>query len=82
MILREFCVRTFRSPEDARAIVHSSALDQLNVLLAAPISQVQNETCWLVGNLSVQESTAVGVLALKPCSRLVALLRRVFFFSC
>ncbi|KAJ7086516.1 hypothetical protein C8R44DRAFT_821013, partial [Mycena epipterygia] len=74
MILWEFWARASRSQEDAHAIVNSSALDQVTVLLESPSSRIREEACWLVGNLSAQESTAVAVLALKPCLRLVALL--------
>ncbi|KAJ7494179.1 hypothetical protein FB451DRAFT_451823 [Mycena latifolia] len=61
----------------AEAAVEARLLDSVNVarLLESRRFTVQQDTCHVLGELAKHPSTASAVLDLKPCGRLVALLR-------
>ncbi|KAJ7430497.1 armadillo-type protein [Mycena galericulata] len=61
--------------DGAQATVDAMGADHIPGLLESASSEVLQHTCRLVGNLASYESTALAVLALKPCPRLVKLLR-------
>ncbi|KAJ7223349.1 armadillo-type protein [Mycena pura] len=51
------------------------ALDHAMRRLRAVNQSILKSTCAMLGNLAIPESTSAAVLAMKPCSRLVSLLR-------
>ncbi|KAF8181122.1 armadillo-type protein [Mycena galopus ATCC 62051] len=67
--------RRVESVDEADRVVNSVVFDQLMDLMKADNANVRRSTCWVVGGLAMHESTAVAVLGLHPCQRLVALLR-------
>ncbi|KAJ7826829.1 armadillo-type protein [Mycena leptocephala] len=63
-----------RWPNGAQAALEAKTLDHVAELLESPQSGVRKWMCWTVGSFARHESTAVAVLALKPCPQLVGLL--------
>lgn len=63
--------------DGAQAAVAASVVDHILELLKSTSSRVRGSTCWTVGRLALQGSTAVAVLTVDPCVQLVSLLRRV-----
>jgi hypothetical protein len=61
--------------DDVQAIFEAKTLDHILGLLNSLSPDVRKWTCRLVGRLAGHESTAPAVLQLKPCERLVSLLR-------
>ncbi|KAJ7731499.1 hypothetical protein B0H16DRAFT_1469059 [Mycena metata] len=64
-------------PDGAQAALDAGTLDHVTQFLGSPHANVRKWTCNTVGNLSAQRSTIVAVLAIKPCPKLVDLLRKV-----
>ncbi|KAJ7844164.1 armadillo-type protein [Mycena leptocephala] len=62
-------------PNGAQAALEAKTLDHVAELLESPQSRVRQQTCWMVGRFAKHESTAMAILGLKPCPRLVSLLR-------
>ncbi len=62
-------------PDGGQAALEVETLDHVAELLQSAQSGVQQQTCWMVVNLTRHESTAVAVLGLKPCPQLVSLLQ-------
>ena len=67
-------------PNGAQAILAATTLVHITKFLESPDAKVREWTCDTVGKLSRHQSTAVAVLAVKPCPKLVDLLRRVSTF--
>ncbi|KAF8196693.1 armadillo-type protein [Mycena galopus ATCC 62051] len=61
--------------DGAKAIVDAKALDHILTLLESPIRDVVRQACELIGTLACHNSTALVILELKPCARLVSLLQ-------
>ncbi|KAJ7450961.1 armadillo-type protein [Mycena galericulata] len=60
---------------DARAVINAGALDFVTKLLKSPRAVVRISMCSLLANLGSYESTAVAVVCVGACIKLVALLR-------
>jgi hypothetical protein len=73
-ILMELAARA-ESEDDAHAVVDSLVFHQIAELLESPCAEIRRSTCWMLGKLASHESTEAPVLHLKPCSKLVFLLR-------
>ncbi|KAJ6531051.1 armadillo-type protein [Mycena capillaripes] len=67
--------RIAASLDGAQAIVNAKMLEHFLELLDSPSPNVRGSICLLIGKLAGHESTAPAVLDLKPCLRLVTLLR-------
>ncbi|KAJ6501411.1 armadillo-type protein [Mycena vulgaris] len=73
-ILMELAARV-ESKDDAHAVVDSWVFHQIAELLESPCAEIRRSTCWMLGKLASHESTEAPVLHLKPCLKLVSLLR-------
>ncbi|KAJ7161918.1 armadillo-type protein [Mycena crocata] len=56
-------------------VVKAGAQELAPELLDSASSEIRKETCFMLGNLAMHDSTAGAVLAVKPCMRLVTFLR-------
>jgi hypothetical protein len=63
------------SEVNARAVVNSPVFNYIAQMLGSPDAGARVSSCRLLGNLAYHECTAPAVLELKPCERLVSLLR-------
>ncbi|KAJ7761739.1 armadillo-type protein, partial [Mycena metata] len=61
--------------DGARAVVKAGALETVKQLLKSAEVGVRKRTCWLLARLAGHSSTRGAVVAVRPCARLVALLR-------
>ncbi|KAF7370873.1 hypothetical protein MSAN_00721100 [Mycena sanguinolenta] len=59
----------------AKAMVDANALDYVMALLESPNTYSRKWTCLMVGRLVSHQSTMPAILELKPCMRLLSLLR-------
>ncbi|KAJ6537686.1 hypothetical protein B0H19DRAFT_1078823 [Mycena capillaripes] len=73
--------RIARWLDGAQAIVDAKALDKVTLLLNSPGQNVRKWVCLLVGTLACHEPITHAIFKLKPCVRLVALLRGKVGFS-
>ncbi|KAJ7051427.1 armadillo-type protein [Mycena amicta] len=64
-----------RHEEGAQAALAAKLLEHVMELLESPRFRIRQWTCWTVGRLAMRESTAVAVMDLNTCPRLVGLLR-------
>jgi hypothetical protein len=61
-------------PDGAQAILDATPLEHVTQLLESPDAEVRKWTCNTVGSLCIHQSTAIAVLAIQPCPKLVDLL--------
>ena len=74
VILSELTNRT-ASDVDACAMVNSPVFPCFAQMLWSPNAEAQSASCLLLGNLmSHSECTALAILELEPCERLVSLM--------
>ncbi|KAJ7270393.1 armadillo-type protein [Mycena rebaudengoi] len=62
-------------PSGATTVVEAGLLDLVDEILESQVSLICTWTCAMLQNLAKNESTAIAVVVLNPCRRLVALLR-------
>jgi HEAT repeat protein len=67
-------------PDGAQATMEVTAVDHVIQFLKSPDAEVRKWTCYTVGDLSLHQPTAIAILAIKACSKLVDLLRQVSTF--
>jgi hypothetical protein len=75
-VLSKIAVR----PDGAQAALDATTVDHVIQFFESPDTEVRKWTCHTVGHLSIHPSTAIAVLAIKPCPKLVDLLRQVLSF--
>ncbi|KAJ7448805.1 armadillo-type protein [Mycena latifolia] len=64
-----------KSPAGRKAVIQADVAARLLELLGSSSVQVQMQTCKIMAELARDESTAVAVLAVPPCIKLVSLFR-------
>jgi hypothetical protein len=67
-------------PDGAQAALDVTTVDHVVKFLESPDAEVREWTCYTFGHLSIHRSTAVAVLAIQPCLKLVDLLWQVSSF--
>ncbi|KAF7354159.1 hypothetical protein MVEN_01103500 [Mycena venus] len=75
-ILREVADRVRSSEGDACAVVESPIFPEVAQMLLSPDARVRSSSCQLLAELAWWDSTALAIVELKPCERLVSLLQQ------